>query len=305
MIEKNKPKNFLEMIRIRSLVAEFTGTAILVFSICMVVSGLDNGTTDLVGVALVHFLIIASLIYTFMWTSGSHFNPSVTLCFMIINRLHIVTGIFYMLAQFSGGIVGAACAYSLLPEVWLVNIREGRRMATNTVNPIFSTGQGFFAEFLVSFMMTAVMWGTAFKKGMHNYFVAWSVGATVTVGVFLIAPITRVGLNPARAFAPPLIMGSFPKDHWIFWVAPTLGCLCATLLYRFFILDQNCVMCTQEECSCGNSGTCKIAAPPKQIEVCCDKLGCDCADNEKNRFETGVEGQEGKMNRIPDHENGQ
>jgi Major intrinsic protein len=39
---------------------------------------------------------------------------------------------------------------------------------------------------------------------------------------------TGAGINPARAFGPDVVAGSFPSYHWIYWVGPFLGALLAS-----------------------------------------------------------------------------
>jgi aquaporin related protein len=44
--------------------------------------------------------------------------------------------------------------------------------------------------------------------------------------------LTTAGMNPARAFAPAVVNGSFPSYHWIYWIGPILGALLAVIAYR-------------------------------------------------------------------------
>lgn len=39
---------------------------------------------------------------------------------------------------------------------------------------------------------------------------------------------TGAGINPARAFGPDVVTGSFPGYHWIYWIGPLLGSLLAS-----------------------------------------------------------------------------
>ena len=45
---------------------------------------------------------------------------------------------------------------------------------------------------------------------------------------------TGAGINPARAFGPDVVTGSFPGYHWIYWVGPFLGALLASSLWYLF-----------------------------------------------------------------------
>lgn len=39
-------------------------------------------------------------------------------------------------------------------------------------------------------------------------------------------------MNTARSFGPAVVNGSFPKEHWIYWFAPTLGAILAAAFYK-------------------------------------------------------------------------
>ena len=49
---------------------------------------------------------------------------------------------------------------------------------------------------------------------------------------------TGGSLNPARSFGPAVMLGSFPKEHWIYWAGPAAGAVLAAGLYKFLkVLD--------------------------------------------------------------------
>ena len=62
-------------------------------------------------------------------------------------------------------------------------------------------------------------------------FPATSAGFMVLACVFFMAPFTGCSLNPARSFAPAMIMLDFADYHWIYYVGPVSGGLIAVALY--------------------------------------------------------------------------
>ena len=233
-----KKKSFMDLLQPKALVAEAMGTAILVFSICIVVTSADMGNTTITDVALVHFLVLGGLIYTLGGISGAHFNPAVTLQFIAFKQINPVTGIFYIVVQLLGAILGAGLAYAVMPGTWIDVTMAGTEMASNRVNPAFSQFQGFLGETIVTMMLAFAIWGTAVQNGDQNTFAGWSIGGVVASGVFLLGPITVNSLNPARSFGPAVIMGSFYSDHWVFWLGPIVGALLGGLIYRFLFFKD-------------------------------------------------------------------
>ena len=105
--------------------AELIGTFLLVFFIVsVVVLFVATGSqaqfgSDFAVVGLVHAFLLFGLIVMFGVVSGGHFNPAVTLAAAAIKRINPIDALIYMLAQLSGGVLGALLAKGLL-------IDEGR-----------------------------------------------------------------------------------------------------------------------------------------------------------------------------------
>ena len=97
--------------------AELIGTFLLVFFITsVVVLFVATGDqaqfgTDFAVVGLVHAFLLFGLIVMFGVVSGGHFNPAVTLAALAIKRISPIDGAIYMLAQLSGGVLGAGLTY--------------------------------------------------------------------------------------------------------------------------------------------------------------------------------------------------
>src|SRR6201996_1340944 len=88
---------------IRKMVAEFAGTAILVFfAVGSAVFGIDK--IGVVGVALAFGLTLLALAYAIGPLSGCHINPAVTMGALVSGRITIVDAAGYWAAQVVGGI---------------------------------------------------------------------------------------------------------------------------------------------------------------------------------------------------------
>src|ERR1700756_2663546 len=85
-------------------VAEFVGTFTLIFigGGAGIVSG-----NDIVAVALANGLAIAIMVTNFGHISGGHFNPSITLGFLVTRRITLPLALSYWAAQLAGAVVAA------------------------------------------------------------------------------------------------------------------------------------------------------------------------------------------------------
>ncbi|MEI9906791.1 MAG: MIP/aquaporin family protein [Actinomycetota bacterium] len=121
--------------RIRKLLAEFVGSALLVAAI--VGSGVmatrlstDKGVQLLFN-AFSTVLALGVLIYIFSGMSGAHFNPLITINEIVGKRISINSGSLYLLVQFAGGICGVALANLMfdLPAINSShNFRQGNQL---------------------------------------------------------------------------------------------------------------------------------------------------------------------------------
>ena len=101
-------------------IAELLGTFFLVFVIGTVVT-LFVATSpdaaqgsDFAVVGLVHAFVLFGLIMAFGAASGGHFNPAVTIAAALLRRIDPLDAVVYILAQLSGGVLGALLVKGLL-----------------------------------------------------------------------------------------------------------------------------------------------------------------------------------------------
>src|ERR1700692_4197199 len=100
-------------------IAEGIGMFGLVFAGCgaIMINGLSGGQVSHLGVGLVFGLIVTVMIYAFGHISGAHFNPAVTLAFVLARHFPLRRLWIYWSAQFVGAILAALCLHLLLCDV--------------------------------------------------------------------------------------------------------------------------------------------------------------------------------------------
>src|SRR5256886_5511125 len=99
---------------LRRGVAEFVGAFTLIFigGGAGIVSG-----HDIVAIALANGLAIAIMVSNLGHISGGHFNPAITLAFLVTRRIVLSLALLYWVAQLAGAIAAAAILRAVYPSI--------------------------------------------------------------------------------------------------------------------------------------------------------------------------------------------
>jgi MIP family channel proteins len=213
--------------------AEFVGTFTLVFvgaGSIMSAAGVHDPT--IAGIALAHGLAIAVMVSAVGHISGGHFNPAVTLGFLITRRLDPVLGVVYWVAQFAA----AAIAALLLNWIFPGNAIEAAKLGAPALNAAIGSGAGMVLEAILTFLLVWVIFATAADpRGTFKSIAGLAIGLTITIDILIGGPLTGAAMNPARAFGPQLVHSEW-GDGWIWYVGPALGAVAAALAYELLYL---------------------------------------------------------------------
>jgi MIP family channel proteins len=217
-------------------IAELVGTMLLVFAICTVVTLYVATSTsaqtgsDFAVVGLVHGIVLFGLIITLGAVSGGHFNPAVTLAAAVLRRIDPVDAVVYMLAQLSGGVLGA-----LLVKAFLLDEGRASHYGAATISPLLSGNvAGACIEGIGTFLLVLAVCAVAFNPRARHEWAPLAIGLTLGLDVMIFGPLTGSAVNPERWFGPALIGNDF-GGTWPYLVGPAVGAIAAALLYRFVI----------------------------------------------------------------------
>jgi aquaporin Z len=196
--------------------AEFTGTAIMVFLGCgaMVIDNVYGGVLTHLGVALVWGLVVMMMIYSIGNVSGAHMNPAVTITFFIAKKFSKKELIPYLAAQITGAILGALLIKSIFPSLELY----GNTLISDKVS-IFG---GFFVEVILSFILMFVILNISTGHKEKGIMAGVAVGTAVALDAAVGGPITNASMNPARTIGPAIISGNY-SNIWVYMIAPFIG----------------------------------------------------------------------------------
>jgi aquaporin Z len=181
------------------------------------------GRRALMGLAM--GLTAVGLIYS-PWgqRSGAHMNPAVTLAFLRLGKVRAWDAVFYVVAQFAGGVLGVLASRVLL----------GLRLAHPQVNYVVTVPgawgprAAFVAETAIAFvMMSAILFVTNSALAPWTGLVA---GALVAAFITFEAPLSGMSLNPARTLGSAALALNF-SALWVYLAAPPLGMLLAAEAY--------------------------------------------------------------------------
>lgn len=222
-------------------IAELIGTLLLVFTIAMTLSlylapGQSSSfSSDFAVIGLVHGLVLFLLIQVLIGVSGAHLNPAVTLAAAAMKRIDPVDALVYVLAQLSGGVLGALLTKALLEDEGLAG-----DYGAASVSPLLANAfAGAVIEAIGAFLLVLAFIATAMSLRSWQQWGAITTGLTYAFVVMVFGPLTLAAVNPARWFGPALIGDAFNGfgGSWPYVIGPLVGALLAVAFYRAVIFD--------------------------------------------------------------------
>ncbi len=208
---------------IRLAVAEAIGAFALVFiGVLAVTVGFDG---SLVGAALAYGLTVAVMMAALGHISGGHFNPAVTLGFLVTRRMNLPTAGMYCGAQLGGAILAGLVVLAATSRDVLI-------AGTPVIPAEVNVGQAILLELVATFFLVLVFFGTAVDERAPRSVYPFAVGLTVTVAVLAIGPATGGALNPARWFGSGIASWTW-DDFYVYWIGPLVGGALGALTHRW------------------------------------------------------------------------
>lgn len=153
--------------------------------------------------------------------SGAHMNPGVTLTFFRLGKIERWDTFFYVVFQFAGGVLGVVVSRLL------IGMPLGHT-ATNyavTVPGPQGPAIAFWAEFLISFLLMAVILVSANTSSLARYTGVFA-GILLAIYITAEAPLSGMSINPARTLGSAWPAGVWTAI-WIYFIAPPLAMLLA------------------------------------------------------------------------------
>jgi glycerol uptake facilitator protein len=213
-------------------------------------------------------------IYLTRHLSNAHLNPAVTIAMVVSRRMKAGKIPVYFLAQFTGAFLAGCVVYILFaPSIaafeQMHGIVRGSAESVQTAkmfgefypnsggSAVVSLPLAVFAEYFGTFLLALAVFGltedaNAGRPG--DSITPLFIGLAVSSIIWLIAPLTQAGINPARDFGPRTVSwiagwdkAAFP-DHcggffWVYILAPIAGgttaALCEPVIKRISLNKNN------------------------------------------------------------------
>lgn len=217
----------------RRAVAEFIGSFALTFIGAGAILAIGfSGSGSLLAVAVAHGLVLAIFVTALGHVSGAHFNPAITLGFLVTRRISGPMAVVYWISQFLGGIAAAVSLRIAFDD----RIADGLNLGAPAVAEGVSIGEAFWLEAVMTFFLVFVVFATAVDpRGAFKYIAGFAIGLTIGVDILVGGPLTGAAMNPQRAFGPILVSWSW-GDAWLYFLAPAVGGVVAAALYHHLFL---------------------------------------------------------------------
>jgi aquaporin Z len=218
-------------------VAEFFGTFWLVFGGCgsaVLAAAFPNLGIGFVGVALAFGLTVLTMAYAIGHISGAHLNPAISIGLVVGGRFSTTDLLPYLLAQVTGGLVGAAVLYVIASGRAGFDVSAG--FASNGYADHSPGGYSLLAclvaEVVLTMFFLLIIMGATDRRAPQG-FAPIAIGLGLTLIHLIGIPVTNLSVNPARSTGPAVFVGGWAIHQlWLFWVAPIIGAALGGVTYK-------------------------------------------------------------------------
>jgi aquaporin Z len=204
--------------------AEVVGTFLVVVlaSGSVVIDAKFEGKLGLPFIAFAPFVGVAIAVYLFSKVSMAHFNPAVTLGFLITGHITKLQLLQYFAAEITGALLASLFVMSV--------IGTEASLGANAPDYSYPLPLVFGIEVLATALLMAVIYLIVYTKGLRG-FGGLIIGGIVGLDIFFLAFISGASMNPARSLAPALLSGVL-GNLWLYWTATFIGSSVVALLVR-------------------------------------------------------------------------
>jgi len=218
--------------------AECIGTFWLVLGGCgsaVLAAAFPDVGIGLLGVSLAFGLTVLTMAYAIGHISGCHLNPAVSVGLWAGGRFPSNELLPYIVAQTIGAIIAGGVLYLIASGKTGFDVSAG--FASNGYGEHSPGGYSLLSalvtEIVMTMMFLIVILGATDKRAPIGT-APVAIGLCLTLIHLISIPITNTSVNPARSTGVAVYVGDWAVSQlWLFWIAPIVGAVIGTLVYRF------------------------------------------------------------------------
>jgi aquaporin Z len=158
----------------------------------------------------------------------AHFNPAVSLGFLITKHITKVQLIYYFTSEILGALLGSLFVKFL--------IGSQANLGANVPNFAYPVPLVIGVEVLASALLMSVIYVVVYSKVLKR-FSGIAIGGIVGLDIFFLAFISGASMNPARPLAPALISGVL-NNLWLYWSATFIGTSIVAFMFRRMFVSR-------------------------------------------------------------------
>jgi glycerol uptake facilitator-like aquaporin len=162
----------------KALIAEFLGCFFLTIISCYMFYFQNAGIKNVQATAFTNSLSNLMIIFATFSFSGAHLNPAITISLLILKKMPFNVGIFYILVQLFGSLMGGFTSIITLPvrqsgyvdghkipdELKLLPTEQKFQLGYCFVNPLVTESQAFMIETMLAFAYGFVFFSMIMDK---------------------------------------------------------------------------------------------------------------------------------------------
>lgn len=208
----------------KKFVAELIGTFVLVVFATgsIVLDARFLGKFGLWFMAMAPAVAVALMVYAFGKISMSHFNPAITVGFLITKHMPSSLLFLYILAETAGAFLASLFVKYV--------IGSEANLGVNVPNYTFPIPVIFGVEVLATALLMAVVLIVVHTNGLKG-FGGIAIGSVIGLDIFFLSFISGASMNPARSLAPALLSG-YVGDLWLYLTATFVGSSIVAFVYQ-------------------------------------------------------------------------
>lgn len=224
----------------QKIITEFLGTFAFTYIGIWATIGFDINILTKNALSLAHALGLMTFTWFGFKTSGSHYNPAITIALVVVNKIDWTTALFYIIAQLLGGIVSAGFVFIQASDSVLAQIKDKSVLGIPTPGSNNYEINGLWGEsFGTFFIMYVYMAVFMDKVGTGGKDIG---GAAMGIVLYLvmntIGEISGGGCNPARSLGPAIVAGHNNSNLFILIIGPIIGSVLGAIIYASVFIDE-------------------------------------------------------------------